>query len=841
MNNQLPAPSNYVEQPNLLDPSVLNSGVLDNAHNAIKVVPAFLTQYDFGQVLTQVIRTLAEHAQPNTLHMVFVNLVTRNGFRNDIFSTILQNACIIAAASTESGMCPSVQDGADASANDAYDGAFYRFIEAHSANDAIGALATPQDEADAVSIRDNLLPELNRFIDEYARVTNGFTTTKAEVMARQQQGGWNNQQPQRGYGWNNSNNQQQNCWGGGQQRPGGSGLSAIVTSGGSYNQQRSGWNSRQQNTARGGIGFPTGQGATSRHAPTAAMPQPGNNATPSNQVNVGFGSGSTHNTSAVNTQPKPQPVKDGVRIGNQVFARVVPYESDAKPANKPNPVEVSPAPAPVSKQSSEKGTNGMEVKVLYASPGVEEEVFPNSDNLGGWLESKAEKAHTVSRKEPKPAPISGGIVFDPFAYVPEGESINTDRPFDRFFNEGGITIYSMDYWLGKGIAPPRPVIAHNSYLYTGFYALHPDDTVTVHYVRTTTEMRYIDHELSRRLAGSAKRAEYKFQEDKIYMEETKQFVPVDLVPRDIEKAHVPSVDLNYITNDPRDAAATAEIELTETIDGEIQYPSNFSYDIATQSTLTAKGLGENDLVKALGKVETYNELLDILNDSKRKHELSTATFNTIDKDLTDRLNDILTINLATGIYIDSFYEDYQSALDAVEGELGEKGVKYVEETAAWMIPAVLNIVLDEDNSGKTSATFPKQEALDEATATYNALCEDENEVNKDDIVSARSKKRDLEVEKTLFEQEHAVNIYERDTRSLVLRTNLESVVFSSAVNDKVAQVLPAAEHPNLTSALKHLLKRARDEEVATVYMLTVDGALFKVAEGAFEGVMLKHV
>ncbi len=179
----------------------------------------------------------------------------------------------------------------------------------------------------------------------------------------------------------------------------------------------------------------------------------------------------------------------------------------------------APAPAPAPAGYGQTGQTVQPGTVGRGSPSAGryvddvEPVKPQSWSSGTGMGQGHTPTQTTAPAQPEPVvqdepegipPANlDAVVMDPYAFVPKGKTIDRERPYDHFYNPGGVEIVPahLSKWKRtKGSETPY-AIGHDPEEYVLFHVRWPDGVVQEKIVTWDIEMDYLKHEINDKLRG----------------------------------------------------------------------------------------------------------------------------------------------------------------------------------------------------------------------------------------------------------------------------------------------------------------------------------------------------
>lgn len=459
------------------------------------------------------------------------------------------------------------------------------------------------------------------------------------------------------------------------------------------------------------------------------------------------------------------------------------------------------------------------------------------------------KTTRYDRDEPaldndKPVPASkGDIVIDPFYF---GKPTFEDRPFDEFFNPGGILIFSRQHFLRKKQAKTalldwkKPLEAFNPYTHVAFVAIFPNGKLEDIVVPVTKDMDYLTHELRGELrAANRLRLDGIVKEDQELPTYTRNFPQqkTDLTADEATSTFSMVSDLEI--GDPMAALTIAEQSAAKATDGNT-IPANLVYTTVMPLDIAVVGKSNMLAVKSLKDCNTFVEVATRLVQLRNDDVISLITFNRIDALLKEHFNRLTFDTYGSNMRIGKnvfFVDAIEEAVTWLKGAYGTIIERHFAEKQHSLIAQLFDLTLiddssepkeeesdwvetnveDNEGSGFVDQDAPKKEQVifpeDTAEGTEEAV---EAQQSIDQLL-----KEELELSDRIY--------YLRSTmRTVVAKVNLSSSAFGSVLSDtKGGEVLPQSRYPYLTKLLS-LCCTSLAKNVRTI-MITTDGKQYDVS------------
>jgi hypothetical protein len=311
---------------------------------------------------------------------------------------------------------------------------------------------------------------------------------------------------------------------------------------------------------------------------------------------------------------------------------------------------------------------------------------------GGFTQPSQPAQPTAAPVEPAPvqqvdegdAPKSiEDVVMDPFFFIPRGQDIDHDRPYDHFYNPGGVEIAPahLSKWTRtKGSETPYP-IGHDPQQFVLFHVHWPDGVVHEKVVKWSSDMDYLKHEINDKLRGMKIKPEGKViaSQHKI---------------TDYDELDIPAEDLEATVSGPLDVAAelnpvavttlfSASSDLENELMARVQLIEDLGLPKDTK-TLPAYEyisgcLYPIELDKDVeDKLFSATESRGLVSVARRLHKLMVdgglpiRYYRFFNERLTKGLNSVLADNLALpNLNVDSFVDDVDELYDVLQ-----HGTKY---------------------------------------------------------------------------------------------------------------------------------------------------------------------
>lgn len=431
--------------------------------------------------------------------------------------------------------------------------------------------------------------------------------------------------------------------------------------------------------------------------------------------------------------------------------------------------------------------------------GVEPVAKPQAPT-SGWQSSpvqQPQQAQPVAPAQPEyiesnmraPADVSE-LVIDPWHYVPQGFTVDAERPYDHIRNPGGVEIrpaHLVKWKMTPGTADPYPKV-YNPQTHMRFLAKWVDGVVKECIVMLEPEMDYLKHEINETLRAKAMRPKGIVMPLSNYSQ-TDETAVTDLESAkelwdlgSLKAEHLTPIRLkDWVTG-------SSDLENESLARRAIQETLGLSTEdvIPPHEYITCKLHGldvSEDCYKALirlSSLERAETVVDLLKGLLKDKTLPLRYYNFIVKRLTQGVNDFLRDSLSiTGIRIDDFIEDVLSLSAYLKKKKGDD----IETVFQGNIQSIVNRAVSLVEETSEEDDYPSYALIDEYINFQLGILSDE-------------------------------------------LSNLN-------LTDEACVVTPTA-HPVLLGALRSMVERAKAEESALrtrMRVITADGFYYEVIMG----------
>lgn len=400
-----------------------------------------------------------------------------------------------------------------------------------------------------------------------------------------------------------------------------------------------------------------------------------------------------------------------------------------------------------------------------------------------------------------PAHVSQ-IQLNPRAHIPQGHTIDPQRPYDDIRNPGGVIIkpaHLVKWKRTPGSDDPYPIV-YNPQTHIRFLVKWIDGVVKELVVPFEPEMDYLKHEINETLRTKAMRP------NGIVVPLPKYSDSASQAPTDVATAK------ELLSNELITPEHLAPVQLTDWITGSSDLENE---SVARQQVIELLGLDPEGPVPAHEyatvqmhemdiSAECYNALLKLSELSKISEVgealktllqdglLPLRYYNFIVKRLTNGVNDFLTDSLSmVGIRIDDFIEDAPGLGEYLRGKKGSD----IEQVWLGNVQPIV----------ARSIAMAEQTIQGEDTSVYGVI---------DEYIN-----------------------FQLD----ILSENLSNLNLSEE-----ACVVSPKSHPMITTALRAMVERAKDSGLAKrvrMRLITADGFYYEVVVGKLvkSALLLKRV
>ena len=389
------------------------------------------------------------------------------------------------------------------------------------------------------------------------------------------------------------------------------------------------------------------------------------------------------------------------------------------------------------------------------------------------------------------------IVFDPAYYIPEGVTINEERPYDLFYAPGGIKVYARGKFIDEGLSFGKPFEPFTPYSSMAFVICWGDGTLEDYIVeRISPDMRYLQHELIEALRVSSRqtRGRVVCALDNIQHTQLGQ------------KVEEPEYDL---TDDAEDTIAEIEEPIFATSDSDCfsivceasQFDESFPvvYKRAANYPLGRFNGDEVFHVQHGLTATTFEGVISAMVNLLNNERINAGVFTALNKRFTDAVNSFLADDLSTDYTIDHFVDDYAELLDVLRSENMGDLIEVIESNQADIIKRVVMI-----DSAPVEEEIQTKD--DDGNDQIETIATGEEELNI------------LDIEETLLVPLHSTSF--------------------ACFTDKYATVVSAKLYPNLRTQLNECLQTVECHKATRAIMVTSDQVRFAVSRGAYRGEIL---
>lgn len=442
------------------------------------------------------------------------------------------------------------------------------------------------------------------------------------------------------------------------------------------------------------------------------------------------------------------------------------------------------------------------------------------------------------------------IVIDPFYYgLPEDE----ERPYDHFYNPGGIEIWSRQAFFKRASGKlkdlfNRPLRAFNPYEEVAFIAVWPGDKPRMNdiIVERADGMEYLTHELRAELRNCKRIAD----SETIINEAVPTFKAIAgkaSKQLDVSDESVRTVRIHRdsVVMSPINALTSVECTLAQSL-GDVA-PENYIFNSVEPLDFVQVGVDKPRIFASIKNCKTFTEVADRMVEYAEDGLLDEANFCKLDELFKTIVNRALneqyacSASIASGFFVDAIND----ASKYVEGLYGEKGKVHWAKYQRAMIEAVFNfedvpVVGKEELAEEESV---KEEDINDEHDNSNDTEEDDGFFSDDNIAEYSDVEKDVndgiddvsEIDERIKEEyeaaEKRVHLLRSELTTTNLRIELSSQAFTS-INLNVkegGQVLPKAHYKNLCKLI-HLIKQNQPKSIA-YNIITTDGVIYRAYIG----------
>jgi hypothetical protein len=267
------------------------------------------------------------------------------------------------------------------------------------------------------------------------------------------------------------------------------------------------------------------------------------------------------------------------------------------------------------------------------------------------------------------------VVMDPFVFVPRGMSIDQERPYDHFYNPGGVEIvpaHLSEWERTVGSDNPYPQ-GYDPEEYVLFHVRWPDGVVQEKIVKWDIDMDYLKHEIDDRLRGLKIKPEGKVIASKHKITDYDDLgIDQETLEEKITGPLDVSSELNPVAVNTLFSASSdlenemlAQAQLIEDLGlpkdtdklPAYEYTSGCLYPIDLPKEVEDKLFA---VTESKGLVGVAKRLQNLLNSG----DLPVRYYRFFNDRLTKGLNVVLADNLAMpGVDVDSFVDDVEELYD----------------------------------------------------------------------------------------------------------------------------------------------------------------------------------